>query len=261
MNCRICNAQNLKLYYVQGDRDQFKYYKCSNCGLVNLDLANMAITQSQQKYADRFKPPADYEKERGAYEAFKFASRYVSGKGSYMDIGCGSGGVLYFFRKNGWNVKGLELSPVFAEHVKKTLDIDVDVANFLNYESTGWKYDLVSLRHVLEHLPDSILAMNKISSMLKDNGYAHFEFPNINSLTHRIQRTRNRIRFLRKRYPPSYAPGHCNEFSKASFIYLLNRTGFKLVRWETYSFKPFPNFIYNHFHFGTKARAVVQKTA
>jgi SAM-dependent methyltransferase len=230
--------------------------------LVNLDLENMQIIESQQKYADRFKPPQDYEKQLGAKEAFKFASKYTPVKGRYLDIGCGSGSVLYFFKKAVWEVKGLELSPVFANHVKQTLGIDVDVINFLEYNHSGEKYDLVSLRHVLEHLPDSKLAMSKISSMLKDgSGYAHFEFPNINSLTHRIQRFRNRFKFLGKKYKPGYAPGHCNEFCKSSFKYLLKETGFELVRWETYSFKPLPDFIYNHLHFGTKARAVVRKTS
>jgi|WetSurMetagenome_2_1015567.scaffolds.fasta_scaffold19356_2 SAM-dependent methyltransferase len=135
MVCRLCKNNHLKLHYIQGDKDQFRYYLCPLCGLVNLDLENMKITESQQKYADRFKPPQDYEKERGAKAAFRFVSKYVPNKGRYMDIGCGSGSVLYFFKKDGWQVEGLELSPVFAEHVKKHLDIDVKVANFLEYET------------------------------------------------------------------------------------------------------------------------------
>jgi hypothetical protein len=111
MKCRLCQNDDLRLYYIQGDKDQFRYYKCQHCGLVNLDLQNMAIAENQQKYADRFKPPQDYEKEYGARHAFMFASRYVPAKGRYMDIGCGSGSVLYFFNKAGWQV-GLELSPV-----------------------------------------------------------------------------------------------------------------------------------------------------
>lgn len=261
MKCRVCQSTSLRLYYVQGDKDQFRYFKCRTCGLVNLNLESLNITQSQQKYADTFKPPADYEKRHGDREAFRFASRYVPGKGRFMDIGCGNGSVLYFFKKAGWEVRGLELSPVFAEHVRKSLNVEVEVANFLDYNYKGDKFDLVSLRHVLEHLPDSKEALNKISGLLTPHGYAHFEFPNINSLTHRIQRFRNRFKWLRKKYKAGYAPGHCNEFSKRSFMYLLNKTGFELVRWETYSLKPVPDFIYNHLHFGTKARAVVKKTS
>lgn len=259
MSCRLCTSNELKLYYLQGINDQFKFYKCRHCGLVNLDLNGHSIIENQQKYAERFVPPADYEKQHGAKAACEFATRYVPVKGHYLDIGCGNGAVLYFFKKNGWTVKGLELSPVFADFVKDKLGIQVDVRNFLDYSVDKEKYDLVSLRHVLEHLPDSILAMEKISAMLKPGGYAHFEFPNINSLSHRLQRFRNKSSLLAKKYKPGYAPGHCNEFSKKSFKFLLKKTGFELVRWETYSFKPVPNLIYNHLHFGTKARAVVKK--
>jgi hypothetical protein len=117
----------------------------------------------------------------------------------------------------------------------------------------------VSLRHVLEHIPDSILALTKISGLLKDKGYAYFEFPNINSLSHRIQRFRNKFKSLKKKYSDAYVPGHCNEFSKYSFNYLVNSTGFKLIRWETYSNKTLTNYLYNRLHFGTKARVIIQK--
>jgi SAM-dependent methyltransferase len=260
MNCRICNNDDLFLFCIEGANDQFKYYKCKNCGLVNLDLVNLNIIENQQQFADRFKPPLNYEYEKGAFDAFHFITKYVPIKGKHMDIGCGSGSVLYFAKKNGWKVKGLELSPVFAEYVRKTLNIDVEVADFLKYEDPEGQYDLVSLRHVLEHLPDSILAMNKISGLLKNNGYAHFEFPNINSVSHRFQRMRNRIAFMKRRYDPSFVTGHCNQFSKKSFEFLLKKTGFKLIRWETYSFKPLKNYFFNHVHIGTKARAIVQKS-
>jgi hypothetical protein len=54
---------------------------------------------------------------------------------------------------------------------------------------------------------------------------------------------------------------YVHEFSKESFENLLKMTGSTFVRWETYSFKKIPNFIYNHMHFGTKARAILSKVA
>lgn len=259
MECRICKSTELKLFYTQGDHDQFKFYKCSECSLVNLDLNGINIIANQKKYADKFNPPKDYEKEKEAKSAYLFVIKYIPSKGKYMDIGCGSGSMLYFFKKDGWDVSGLELSDVFAQYVTSKLNVPVVVADFLNYKDNINSYDLVSLRHILEHLPNSILAMQKINQMLKPNGYAYFEFPNINSLSHRMQRFRNKFNILKKKYSSSYFPGHCNEFSKESFKYLLNLTGFTLIRWETYSSKKFSNFIYNHFHFGTKARAIVRK--
>jgi len=259
MVCRICGSSILVFKYSQGSNHQFKYYRCKRCKLINIDLDNVKIVENQHKYVEIFNPPLDYENEKEALNAYNFISKFIPFKHTYLDIGCGSGSVLYFFKKNGWKVKGLELSSVFADHVKNKLDIEVDVCDFMVYQDGLKQYDLVSLRHVLEHIPNSIFVMNKISELLKENGYVYFEFPNINSLSHRIQRLRNKIKIFQKKYPKSFVPGHCNEFSKYSFNYLLKQTGFKLIRWETYSNKPLTNLLYNRFHFGTKARVIVQK--
>jgi len=259
MECRICKSNDLTLYYKQGYNSQYHYYRCANCRLVNLDLNNLVITESQQKYFDNYKPHKDYEKVKGSYKAYKFVSKYVPLTGKFLDIGCGFGSVLYFFRKYGWQTKGLELSQQLADHVIKNLNIEVEVCDFLKFEGDKGIYDLVSIRQVLEHLPDSILAMQKIHGLLKSDGYAYLEFPNIDGLSNKIQRVRNKISFLRKKYKPSYVPGHCNEFSKYTFEYLLQKTGFRMICWETYSKKAFTNFVYNHLHIGTKARVIIQK--
>ncbi|MGM0552073.1 MAG: class I SAM-dependent methyltransferase [Bacteroidota bacterium] len=259
MNCRLCGSRSLKLFYHQGNAHQFKFYKCTNCGLVNLDLAQLNIADHQTKYTDALKPIKDYNKEIGAITSYRFIQKYVPFRGSYLDIGCGNGALLHFARQDGWQVKGLEILPQYARYVRETLDIDVDVADFMDYDKANEQYDLVSLRHVLEHLPDSVLALEKIKALLKRGGYAHFEFPNIQSISHRFQRFLSRRKLAKKHYKPDYQPGHCNEFSKQSFTYLLQQTGFELVRWETYSHKPLSNFLYNRWHIGTKARAIVRK--
>ena len=259
MNCRLCNSDDLKYLYSVGYKDRFNYYRCKNCGLVNLDLEGLDFAEHQKQYYERFIPPEDYEKEKGARDAYGFVKKYVPLKGRFFDIGCGSGGVLYFAIKDGWEVKGLEISPEFAAYVSKRFSIEVDVSDFLKYDNKGEKFDLVSLRHVLEHLPDSILAMNKVSGFLKSGGYAHFEFPNINGIALRTTRFTKRIGIRKGSFKPDFKPGHSNNFSKGAFLYLLNITGFKLIRWETYSFKPVKNIIYNNIHIGAKVRAIVQK--
>ena len=260
MICRVCKSNDLKFFYKQGFSGQFKFYRCSNCSLVNLDLDSVKIVDNQKKYADHIVKPVDYEKNGGARQAFRFVKKYVPIKGNYLDIGCGNGSVLYFFKKDGWDVSGLELSNVFAEHVKARLNIHVEVTDFLELKDYTAKYNLVSLRHVLEHLPDSILAMNKISGLLVEKGYAHFEFPNINSLSHRFQRFKNKLWLFGKKYDLSYSPGHCNEFSKEAFKFLIEKTGFELIRWETYSKKPVPDFFYNQLSFRDKGTGYCEES-
>ena len=259
MNCRICNNDKLTLFYRQGNNNQYKFYKCPVCGLVNLDLSELKIAEHQGKYFTSFKPIENYENKKGPKAAYQFIKKHVPVRGKFLDIGCGDGSVLYFAKKDGWQVKGLEISPDYAKYVNDRLQVEVYVANFMEFENIDEQFDVVSLRHVLEHLPDSILALNKISMLLKKGGYAHFEFPNINSLSHRIKRLLSNLKLHKKKYSDAYQPGHCNEFSKKSFCYLLKITNFELVRWETYSSKTFSNFIYNRVKVGTRVRAIVRK--
>jgi SAM-dependent methyltransferase len=260
MTCRLCGNDKLIFFYNLGNKNQFKYYRCENCGLVSLDLDGLEIISHQFQYTERFILPDQPKYESGAMNAYQFIKKYVPVKGTYLDIGCGNGGVLYFAQKDGWIIKGLELSPKWADFVSKRLNIKVIIADFLKYDNpTGEKFDLISLRHVLEHLPDSILAMNKISGLLNEGGYVHLEFPNILGVTHRLKRFLKNKGIHETKYNPGWKPGHCNEFSKKSFSFLLKTTGFKLIKWETYSFKSFENFIYNHIPIGAKARAIIQK--
>ncbi len=259
MKCRVCDSEDLKLFYTQGHEDQFHLYRCGVCGLVNLDMEGLNLLDHQEKYAGEEEVPGDYEADPRVRQSYRFIKKYVPVTGKYMDIGCGGGGMLYYAQKDGWNVKGLELSPVLARLVSEKLGVDVDVANFLEYVRDEGEYDLVSLRHVLEHLTDSISAMKNISRLLKPDGYAHLEFPNINGISFRLKRFLTRMGLYKKKYQPDWRPGHCNEFSRGAFEHLLGRTGFRMIRWETYTHKPFADFFYNNIHIGTKARVIIQK--
>ncbi len=258
MDCRICGSNDLKLLYVQGYKNQFHFYECQPCGLVNLDLSQLNITENQEKYADVMVPSENPKRRMKALMSYEFIERNVPVKGQFLDIGCGNGSLLQLMKREGWEVTGLELLGQYAQYVAAKLDIKVHNDDFLTFESDG-KYDLVSLRHVLEHIPDSPKALSKIGELLNSGGYAHLEFPNIHSLSHKWQRTLSNWGISRKKYRPEYQPGHCNEFSKRSFQRLLDLTGFELIRWETYSYKALPNFFYNHIPIGTKVRTIIRK--
>ena len=258
MKCRLCDNDQLILYYTQGNNDEFRFYRCPVCKLVNYDLSSGL---DQAKYAQEYVDPFDHQivSNRAQTQTYAFLKRHVQGPGKMLEIGCGNGRLLQHARDDGWDVQGLELSPLLAESVSKTLHIPVDVANFLEYEVQDRdRYDVVLLRHVLEHLPDSRKALMSIRRMLTDTGYAHLEFPNIDALDLRWKRFLRKTGIHRKTYAETYRPGHCNEFCRDSFEHLLSVTGFKLLVWETYSYKPVSNFVYNRIHIGNKARAIIQ---
>lgn len=258
--CRLCGGSDLFLYHVMGNEGQFRYFKCKRCHLVNYDLSTGL---EQEHFDEPDKDPTD-DSERWNLDkdqSFEFLANYLSPPGRMLDIGCGNGRLMYLARQAGWDVKGLELSSGMAKLVRQRLGAAVVVANFLDAEPEeidAGKFDVISLRHVLEHLPDCLLAMRKIRALLATRGYVLVELPNVESISKKFKRFMTQRGLRKPVYAQDMAIGHANEFCRASFENLLAATGFDLVRWETYSRKPLSNFIYNHIHVGSNARALIR---
>lgn len=259
LTCRLCGYSPLKPFYTQGNSDEFAFHRCPNCRLVNYHLADGL---DQEKYAVVFVDPLDEQHRRNIAQTVThlFLKRWIPTPGRLLEIGCGNGRLLHLARRDGWDVSGLELSPFLAESVTARLGIEVVVADYMEYSpGKGEVFDLVLLRHVLEHLMDPKRAMMGIAALLKEGGYALLEFPNIDGLDTRLKRWMRVTGLHRKKYSDAWRPGHCNEYCRQSFEYLLGETGFELVVWETYSFRPFSNFVFNRLHIGNKARAIIRK--
>ncbi len=257
-NCRLCSSNELKFYYSQGYDGQFKYYKCNNCSLVNLDLSNGF---GQKKYTEKYVDPFDESKKINIEqtETYKFITKNLVTRGKILDIGCGNGRLLWLASKEGWQPTGIELSEHYAAEIKEKLGIDVIVKDFLELDPNKKQFDIITLRHVLEHIPYPVQVLNKIKELLKPNGIVVMEFPNIEGLTFKIKRLLNKTGVYKKKYKKDYIPGHSNEYNRNAFNYLTKATGFELKIWETYSSRKYMHFFYKNIKIGNKARALIQK--
>jgi len=262
MKCRLCGNKNLTLYYTQGNNNQFKFYKCPHCKLVNYDLST---GQDQNKYSGKkYISPDDGSQKTNKDQTYtyRFIKNNIQAKDRLLDIGCGNGKLLLLAKNDGWDVKGLELSKFLADSIKKKYKINVAVSDFLTYKPAKKdQYNIVVLHHVLEHLPDSLLAMKKINALLKPGAYAVLSFPDIEGYELKLKRYLSNIGFSKKIYKKNYKPGHCNEFCKESFTYLLDQTGFELLKWQHYSSKKILNILYNFSNFGSKVRVLIRKNS
>lgn len=257
--CRLCGSNDLRAWMKDGRNRDLVYYRCGSCSLWNYDL-DCGVDQTQ--YTEVYISPRDSEHKfnRDNRASWEFLQAHAGTPGSIMDIGCGNACLLNLARESGWRVQGMELSAKAAEDIREDSDIDVRVANFLEYENVGdEKYDVVVLRHVLEHLPDSQLALQKIGELLKDNGLALLEFPNTRSLGYGLKRILKNLGLRNKKFSSDWRPGHVNEFCRQSFEYLLGQTGFELLKWRTYSSKPLANAIYQLIPMSSKARTLIRK--
>jgi SAM-dependent methyltransferase len=100
-----------------------------------------------------------------------------------LEIGCASGHSLAYFKQQGSEfVAGVEIFPEVAEIARARTDIDdVIVGNIeeieLNYPE-GY-FDMIVASHVLEHVTDPWVVLEKIIKYLKPGGQLIGSLPNV----------------------------------------------------------------------------------
>lgn len=257
MDCKLCGTADLPLFYTQGDRHQYRFYRCPACRLVIYDTRPGV---NQEKYIfSAVDPEAPTRQNRGHRQTYAFIRSHARPPGKMLDLGCGDGTVLWLARKDGWDVKGVELFPEQTSLVREKLGLEVETSDIMSYDVRRAWYDVVVLTHVLEHLPDPLAALRKIHDALKPGGAGVLEFPNIDAVDARLRRLLDRLRLHRRHYTPTYVPGHVQEFCRESFAFACERAGLVLERWETYAINPVKYFLFRHVPIGNKARVLVRR--
>ena len=89
-----------------------------------------------------------------------------------LDIGCGSGRDLLWFRQRGFEVVGFERSPGLAGLARKKVGCEVIEDDFETYDFSRLSVDAIMLVGALVHLPHSRVpeVLNSINRALKDGG-------------------------------------------------------------------------------------------
>lgn len=100
-----------------------------------------------------------------------------SGTGSLLDVGAGTGDFLKMAKEKEWKVSGMEPNLQAAALASKK---GIVLKNSLE-EFNGRKFDVVTLWHVLEHIPNLDETIELLSSIVKSNGSLVIAVPNFKS--------------------------------------------------------------------------------
>lgn len=100
-----------------------------------------------------------------------------SGAGSLLDVGAGTGDFLKTAKERGWEVQGMEPNQKASSFA---LEKGIALKGSLK-EFEGKKFDVVTLWHVLEHIPNLEETVEALSKLVKLNGTLIIAVPNFKS--------------------------------------------------------------------------------
>jgi 2-polyprenyl-3-methyl-5-hydroxy-6-metoxy-1,4-benzoquinol methylase len=99
-----------------------------------------------------------------------------NGGGRMLDVGCGNGRYLTTMRTLGWDVQGVEFSASGVEACLMS-GLRVHHGDLASAGFADGSFDLVTARHVIEHIPDPHTFMAELARILRPGGRLVIETP------------------------------------------------------------------------------------
>lgn len=136
-------------------------------------------------------------------------------KGAVLDIGTGTGDFLVAAKKQGWSVIGIEPNSKAKEIAASKKVTFSDSLEHLKDHS----FDVITMWHVLEHVPDLEFQIKELKRLLKPNGTIIIAVPNFNSFD---------AKYYNEFWAAYDVPRHLWHFSKIAIEKLFQKQDLKL---------------------------------
>jgi len=155
----------------------------------------------------------------------KKAKRIIREKssGKLLDIGCGTGAFLNEMKQRSFTVSGIEPDGEAANFARERYKLEVSGEEGLS-EFAKASFDVITMWHVLEHVPFPMKRMQELYDLLKDDGSIFIAVPNPNSL--------DAVHYG-KDWAAYDVPRHLHHYTPDILEKIAQSTGFEIVK--TYS--------------------------
>lgn len=160
---------------------------------------------------------------RFAYPKYYFIAHFLDlrpGKDLVAELGCNDGANLFPWKDNGFDVAGVELDDAAAAFGRK-MGLDIKSGDFMEKDPAAKRPALVIMSHLLEHVSDARLALDRVRRIIGPDGYLFIESPGI-----RVHGLRNTIAY--------FDVEHNYNFDMQSLRRLLEERSFRIIYADEY---------------------------
>lgn len=137
-----------------------------------------------------------------------------------LDFGCGTGDFLKEAQKKGWNVFGIEPNEHARQIANKKTNNTVFNSDYILKLEQG-SFDVITLWHVLEHLPNTREQLSIFNKLLKPNGLLIIAVPNYKSYD---------ASYYKNFWAAFDVPRHLWHFSRNAIIDLVCLENMKVIK-------------------------------
>ncbi|MCH8299756.1 MAG: class I SAM-dependent methyltransferase [Candidatus Marinimicrobia bacterium] len=246
VKCAICGTEEHEHYLTSSDRlssdenDNYNIVKCDNCGFLYTNPR--PVNQSDYlapfiEGGDAFNVLADPKSiSDWIFKIFHPASVRWKRKtiyelptiGRLLDFGCRTGDFLFEMKRAKWDVVGIEADELGKDFAISHYGLNV-VSSLEEIIEQDEKFDVITMWHTLDKVPDLNSTLSSLKSILNENGFLLIALPNIKSFD---------ARKYRGDWIGLDLPRHLYHFDQDHLVKLAQKNGFEVVKqknisWDT----------------------------
>lgn len=237
--CNLCGSWESECIHTGPDRllnhpGTFTVVQCRRCGLIYQNPRPADIAPFYEGvYApfEQAEPSTDTATgstggvEWEYYRLFQQAVDLPSGQ--LLDVGCARGDFLVWMHRYGWEVAGCDVHPESVAITQRRLQaagVEQPTVRVGALEEAAFpdnSFDVVTLWHSLEHVPDPLSTLREVRRVLRPGGLVLIQIPAWLSLESRL---------WGKYWSGFDCPRHLYMFSPTTLSALLTKAGFQEQR-------------------------------